>query len=232
MKAVAINGSPRKTWNTATLLKKALQGCRAQGAETEIVHLYDHRYEGCKSCFSCKKLGGRSYGRCGQNDELTPILERVAGADVLLLGSPLYFHTETGAMRSFMERLLFPYLTYTPNNASIFPHPIPTGLIYTMGVTEEQMPAFHQDSSVAASREIMTRIFGGCEVLLCTDTYQFSDYSKYLSTLWDPEAKARRREEVFPQDCERAYALGKGLAGGCRAGAAALSSSGVKLTDR
>jgi hypothetical protein len=47
---------------------------------------------------------------------------------------------------------------------------------------------------------------------LCTDTYQFKDYSKYVSTAWDPEAKARRHKEVFPQDCERAYALGARLA--------------------
>ncbi|MFH0916803.1 MAG: flavodoxin family protein, partial [bacterium] len=71
---------------------------------------------------------------------------------------------------------------------------------------------FHQDTSVAASQGIMTRIFGSCEVLLCTDTYQFKDYSKYLSTAWDPDAKARRRKEVFPRDCERAYELGARLA--------------------
>ena len=152
MKAIAVNGSPRKSWNTATLLKKALQGCRARGAKTEIVHLYDHHYQGCISCFSCKKIGGKSYGRCAQSDELTLILERVAGADILLLGSPFYFHTETGEMRSFMERLLFPHLTYTPTHASIFPRRIPTALVYTMNVTEEQMPLFYQDSSVAASR--------------------------------------------------------------------------------
>jgi len=39
MKAIAINGSPRKSWNTATLLGKALEGAAANGAETEIIHL-------------------------------------------------------------------------------------------------------------------------------------------------------------------------------------------------
>ena len=81
------------------------------------------------------------------------------------------------------------------------------------------MPAFHQDSSVAASRAIMTLIFGHCEVLLCTDTYQFSDYSQYLSTAWDPEAKARRRKEVFPLDRRRAFELGVSLTAGLCQGA-------------
>lgn len=214
MKVIAINGSPRKKGNTAMLLANALSGCSANGAETEMVHLYDHRYQGCTSCFSCKRIGGESYGRCGMRDELSPILDRAAQADILILGSPFYFHTETGEMRSFMERLLFPYLTYTPDHPSIFPRKIPTALLYTMNVTEQDMPAFYQDTSVAASRGVMTRIFGSCEVLLCTDTYQFDDYSKYLSTAWDADVKARRRKDVFPQDCERAYELGARLAAG------------------
>jgi multimeric flavodoxin WrbA len=218
MKAIAINGSPRKKWNTATLLENALKGCRASGAEIEMVHLYSHAYQGCTSCFSCKKIGGKSYGRCAMRDDLSPILDRALQADVLILGSPLYFHTETGEMRSFMERLLFPYLTYTPDHASIFPRKIPTGLVYTMNVPEEYIPAFHQDASVAASQAIMARIFGSCEVLLCTDTYQFRDYSKYVSTAWDPEAKARRHKEVFPQDCERAHQLGARLTAGACSG--------------
>jgi multimeric flavodoxin WrbA len=211
MKAIAINGSPRKRWNTATLLRKALAGAKAKGAETELLHLYDLSYRGCISCFACKKIGGKSYGRCAVRDQLTPVLRKAAEAEVLILGSPIYFHTETGEMRSFLERLLFPYLTYTPGYASIFPGQARTGLIYTMNVTEENLPAYHQDVSTAASRGTMTRVFGNCEVLLSTDTLQFSDYSKYLSTAFDPAVKAKRRQEVFPEDCARAYELGAKL---------------------
>jgi multimeric flavodoxin WrbA len=216
MKAIAINGSPRKKWNTATLLESALSGCQASGAKIEMVHLYDYAYQGCTSCFGCKKIGGKSYGRCAMRDELSPLLDRAMQADVLLLGSPLYFHTETGEMRSFMERLLYPSYSYTPDRASLFPRKIPTALVYTMNATEEEMPTYHQDASVAASRDTMARIFGSCEVLLSTDTYQFKDYSKYLSTAWDPEVKAKRREDVFPQDCERAYELGTRLTAAAR----------------
>ena len=132
MKALAVNGSPRANWNTATLLDETLAGCTSSGADTELVHLYDQHYQGCRSCFACKRIGGPSYGRCCAVDELTPVLQRAADADVLILGSPFYFHTETGEMRSFMERLLFPYLTYTPEHVSLFPGRIPTALIYTM----------------------------------------------------------------------------------------------------
>jgi multimeric flavodoxin WrbA len=208
VKVLAVNGSPRKKWNTATLLEKALDGARESGAGTELVHLYDHAYKGCISCFCCKEIGGKSYGRCVLRDELAPILEQAAEADVLILGSPIYFYGETGEMRSFMERLFFPYVTYTPGYAAIFPRKIPTALIYTMNVTEQNLP----EKTVQITQGVMERVFGECEVLLCTDTYQFDDYSKYVSTAWDANAKAARRQEVFPQDCARAFDLGALLA--------------------
>ena len=60
MKILAINGSPRKTWNTAQMLESALAGCRDAGAETKLVHLIDLNFKGCISCFGCKRLGGRA----------------------------------------------------------------------------------------------------------------------------------------------------------------------------
>ena len=108
MKAIGVNGSPRKKWNTATLLERALEGAGSQGAKTELVHLYDLDYKGCISCFACKKKTGRSYGKCAVRDGLTPLLRKVTQADVIILGSPIYFGTVTGEMRSFLERLFFP----------------------------------------------------------------------------------------------------------------------------
>lgn len=61
MRIVAINGSPRKNKNTATLLKKVLEGAADAFApetiETELVNLYDLTYTGCRSCFACKLKG-------------------------------------------------------------------------------------------------------------------------------------------------------------------------------
>ena len=102
MRAIAVNGSPRKNWNTASLLEHALVGAAKDGAETELVHLYDLDFKGCISCFACKKIGGKSYGRCAVSDGLTPILKKASEADVLILGTPVYFSAETGEMRSFL----------------------------------------------------------------------------------------------------------------------------------
>ena len=212
MNILAINGSPRKKWNTAMLLGSALEGAAAAGATTKLVHLYDYDYKGCISCFECKRLGGKNYGRCAVKDDLKPLLEEAAAADALIFGTPVYFGAETGEMRSFMERMLFPYLTYTPGYASIFPRKIPTALIYDMNVPESDMVERQYDSFLERGRGFMERTFGGCEVLTANDTLQFDDYAKYLCTVWDADAKAKRRKDIFPQDLAKAYALGQRLA--------------------
>ena len=208
MKVIAVNGSPRKKWNTAILLEKALEGAASQGADTELVHLYELSYKGCVSCFSCKTKGGKSYGRCGYKDELTPVLERIEAVDALILGSPIYLGVTTGEMRSFMERLIFPYLTYTDPLQSLFPKKIKTGFIYTMNVTAEEMKKRGYDWHFGLNETFLKTIFGAVESLFCCDTYQFKDYSKMAAERFDAEKKAKRRQEVFPEDCSKAYEMG------------------------
>jgi multimeric flavodoxin WrbA len=208
MKVMAFNGSPRKKWNTATLIAKALQGAASQGAETELIHLYDLNYQGCISCFACKTIGGKSYGKCAVKDELTPILKKVEAADALILGSPIYFCTVSGEMRSFMERLLFPYFTYTNPPQSLFPKKMPTGFIYTMNVTEEQMKELGYRQHFDKNQWFLEVAFGASESIFSFDTYQFKDYSKVLADRFDPDQKAKRRQEIFPQDCEKAFEMG------------------------
>jgi len=212
MKVIAINGSPRKTWNTATLLQHALQGAADQGAETELVQLYDLNYKGCISCLACKARGGKNYGRCAINDELTPLLERVAAADALLMGSPVYFGSVTGELRSCMERLLFPYLTYTVPYGTLFPKQIKVGFIYTMNVTEERSKEFGYEYFIKSNERYAQLLLGPAETLCSFDTCQTEDYSKVVIESFDPVHKHQRQQEVFPQDCDKAYQLGVRLA--------------------
>jgi multimeric flavodoxin WrbA len=214
MKVIAVNGSPRKKWNTATLLEKALEGALSQGANTDLFHLYDLDFKGCISCFACKTKDGKSYGRCAVEDGLTPLLREVGEADVMILGSPIYFGTVTGQMRSFMERLCFPYSTYTDPPGSLFPRKIHTGFIYTLGATEEMAKERGFDRHIAANEMLLARLFGTSESLCSFDTYQFEDYSKVFAPRWDPEMKAKRRAEVFPIDCAKAFEMGVRVAAG------------------
>lgn len=208
MNIIAFNGSPRKEWNTATLLKKALEGAASEGAKTELIHLYDLNYKGCISCFACKEKGGRSYGECVIKDVLKPIFKKVKESDAIIFGSPVYLASVSGAMQSFMERLIFPYIKYTYPPESLFPKKILTGFIYTMGVTEAQMNEFSYNQRFAGIERLLKIIFGSSEMLLCFDTYQFDDYSKFVAPRFNPAEKLKRKKEVFPKDCQKAFGMG------------------------
>ncbi len=211
MKIIAINGSPRKKDNTATLLEKALEGAANKGAQTKLIHLYDLNYKGCLSCFSCKRLGGKSYGKCAVKDDLFDVFDQIEKADALLLGSPIYFGEITGAMRSFLERLFFQYLVYDKAHTVLFPGKLTTGFIFTMNVPEQLLKEIKYDMKFKGYEGILKRFFGAAKTLVVTDTWQFADYSKYETSSIDIDAKAARRRDVFPLDCEKAATLGAEL---------------------
>jgi multimeric flavodoxin WrbA len=209
MTILGINGSPRKKWNTATLLTKALEGAASQGADTELVHLYDLAFKGCTSCFACKIIDGPHNGRCAMKDDLSPILKKIEDeADAVILGTPIYFGAMTGEMRSFMERLLFAPLVYAQPPRSVFPRKIQTGIIYTMNATEEMSAERGYGAMFSSTEATLRMVFGAAETLCCYDTYQFPDYSKVVMEYMDPAKKAARREQVFPVDCGKAFELG------------------------
>lgn len=216
MNVIAINGSPRKNGNTATLLNKALEGAASQGAKTELVNLYDLNFKGCISCFACKLKDGKSYGKCAVKDDLTPIFAKIEEADAIILGSPIYLGNVTGEMRSFIERLVFQYLIYDANYSSLFKKKLAVGLIYTMNLDEKTMQEWGYISVLKGTENMLGRILkapADPEILYVTDTYQFDDYSKYVVTAFDEAHKAKRRQEEFPKDCEKAFAMGAGFAG-------------------
>ena len=212
MKVIALNGSPRKKWNTATLLQKALDGAASVGAQTEMIHLYDLKYRGCISCFACKRKNG-SLGRCAMRDDLTEVLERVTQCDVLLLGSPVYFSNITGEMLSFLERLLFSNMTYNTGHRSTFQGKLSSGFIYTMNVSADMMEKIGYTPLFNHYKSCLERLGGQSEILVSNDTYQFDDYSKYEASMFDEEHKAKVRTEQFPIDCQKAFELGARLAG-------------------
>lgn len=212
MNVYAINGSPRKNWNTVQLLEQALAGAASQGAATELIHLYELDFKGCTSCFACKLKGGGSYGRCAMRDGLTPVLDKLAAADTFVLGSPVYFGTVTGELRSCMERLLFPLFVYARPPQSLFGRKIPTALIYTMNVTEEVMQEYQYPVHFGVNQNYLARIFGQAETLCACETLQFDDYDKYVFDYFDPAERRQRHGQLFPESCRKAFALGVRLA--------------------
>ena len=211
MKALFLNGSPRKNWNTHKMLESAMKGAAEAGAETELIHLYDSAFKGCISCFACKVKGNKTGGLCAFKDTLTPTLEKAHAADVIVIGSPVYFSYPTGSVRSFMERLLFPALRYSAEDRRVLKKTVPTAMIYTMNCPEDMAEQVNYPTLLSPNEQALKMLFGYCETLCAYNTYQFSDYSRYDVTMFNEEDKARQREEQFPKDLRNAFELGKRL---------------------
>ncbi len=215
MKAVLFNGSPRKDWNTDQALQSCARGLREARMETESVRLYDYEYRGCISCFACKVKNSRTNGVCAVRDALRPVLEKAREADIILVGSPVYYNYPTGQVRSFLERLLFPVGTYMWEDGKqvvIRDRVVPTGLIYTMNCPQEMMEDWNYPAILSDTAKTMGQIMGYNELLYIYNTYQFRDYSRYDMNLFREEDKRRYREEHFEDDLQKAYQMGKHLA--------------------
>lgn len=214
VKAMFVNGSPRKQWNTAKMLENAMQGATEAGAECEMVHLYDINFHGCKSCFACKIKNSKTNGVCAIKDDLRPVLERARQCDVLVLGSPVYYSYPTGDLRSFMERLMFPVGTYMYENGkhiTLRDKVIPTAMIFTMNCPEDYMRQIGYPTLLEENTKVMADIFGYSETLYACNTYQFNDYSRYDFNLFSEEDKRHYRDEHFATDLQNARDLGRRL---------------------
>ena len=212
VKALFINGSPRKNFNTAQLLQKAMEGAKEAGAEVEMVNLYDRNlnYKGCMSCFACKVKGGKK-GVCSFPDDLKPIMERAMEADVLVCGSPVYCGYPTAGLRAFMERLIFPAVNYADFRHPVINKPKRSATIFTMNCPDEEVYRANNYHILMDTNAYQLGMFGPTEVLYSFDTYQFNDYSRYDAEGIPAERKAEKRGTQFPMDLDAAYNLGRRL---------------------
>ena len=208
MNILAICGAANKNRNTATMLKYAFDGAMSvYGAAGELIYLYDLSFKGCVGCHSCKLLDESKFARCAVRDDLTPVLEKAIGADVLLIGSPIYFSDVSGETRSFLERYLFPSMTYNKDRSPTYPKRTKVGWVFTMNAPGENYKEYF-----ARLVGTTNRLIGDSEYVLAYQTKQFEDYSKYAATMFDVEMINKRHAEQFPKDCEAAYIMGKRLA--------------------
>ena len=205
MKIVAVNGSPRKGWNTDMLIDEAIKGAESKGAEVQKFDLYKlEKFTGCISCFGCKRKAHE--GECVVKDGLKPVLDAIKEAEALIMGAPNYFSDLCAEFKLFYERLVFPYLTYNKENVCCNKRKIPVLLIMTSNAPDTAyaglLDHYRNDLSV---------FVGPTQVLVSGETLQVNDYSKFDWTFFNPEQRKDRRENVFPQELKRAFELGSAI---------------------
>ena len=89
MRVLFVNGSPNRNGNTAALARVLLTG-----KEHETLNLVD-----------CKLY---SYGQQFADDQFEEILSRMKKADTIVIGSPVYWHNMSGAVRNLLDRFYGP----------------------------------------------------------------------------------------------------------------------------
>lgn len=207
-KIIIIDGGPRKTFNTASMLKKFAEGASSVSTDVEVktVRLYDLDFKGCMGCMACK-IKGKASNVCKFKDALTPVLEEIAEADGLVLGSPNYFGEITGKMRTFLERLAFPWLSY--NDYSITAQKrMPVVLVETQNGTREA----NNCNGYGSMEYCISQALGEPEHLTAYNTYQVKNYDRYELAGFSEEAKRKYREEHWEDDLQSAFDAGQRMA--------------------
>ncbi len=102
MKLTSILGSPRKKGNTSHVLRWVEETLEAQGHVADRINVVDHKVNGCKGCFTCKKFTDRP--GCPQKDDAMDIMARLMASDAILYGSPIYFWGPTAQMKTLIDR--------------------------------------------------------------------------------------------------------------------------------
>jgi len=99
MKVLGISSSPRKTGNTALMVKEVLRGAELEGAETEFLTVSGKKFQPCDGCYSC--IGK---GVCHIEDDMQQVHEKMIEADGILFGVPVYFYSMNAHAKIIMDR--------------------------------------------------------------------------------------------------------------------------------
>ncbi len=207
-KIVIVDGGPRKNMNTASMIKAFVDGVESLGSEVavEVIRLYELNYTGCVSCLVCKVKGSKYHDVCAHKDDLKSALSKAAYADALVLASPIYFSQITAQLRAFIERLIFPWLSYNDYSVKA-PKRIPTAVIYTMNITENRVDMIrsnqeHIEGLLSMALEKPKRIEA-------FNTIQVKNYELYDMAGFSVDDKTKWRNEHWEQDLQKAYEAGK-----------------------
>ena len=102
MKVLLLNGSPHKEGNTAFALQQMQEIFRQNGMETEIIEVGSAMIRGCVGCGSCYKTH-----KCVFEDLVNETAGKLAEADGMVVGSPVYYASPNGTLLSFLDRLFY-----------------------------------------------------------------------------------------------------------------------------
>ena len=103
-KVLVISGTPRLQGNSEVLCEKFAEGAKEAGNSVEMISLRGKKIGFCTGCYACQS------GKCPFMDDTQAIIEKMLAADVLVLGTPVYFYTMCAQLKALIDRsvMVFP----------------------------------------------------------------------------------------------------------------------------
>jgi multimeric flavodoxin WrbA len=95
-----ISSSPRRGGNSDLLCDQFIAGAKETGNHAEKIFLKNKKINYCTGCGTC--LNGEK--SCPQKDDMAEVLNKMIAADVIVMGTPVYFYTMCGQMKTFIDR--------------------------------------------------------------------------------------------------------------------------------
>ena len=102
MNILVLNGSPRKEGNTAAMVDAFAAGAREAGHQVDIVPVCQKKIAGCLACEYCHTKGN---GKCVQQDDMQQVYPLLEQAQMIVLASPVYYHSFTGQLQCAINRI-------------------------------------------------------------------------------------------------------------------------------
>lgn len=102
MKILVLNGSPRPNGNTAAMVAAFADGAKKSGHEVDIINVCQKKITGCLACEYCHTKGN---SKCIQNDDMQDVYPVLEEAEMIVLASPVYYHSFTGQLQCAVNRI-------------------------------------------------------------------------------------------------------------------------------
>ena len=102
MNILILNGSPRTNGNTVAMINAFTEGAKENGHNITIIPVCQKKISGCLACEYCHKQGK---GKCIQQDDMQEVYELLEEAEMIVLASPIYYHSFSGQLQCAINRI-------------------------------------------------------------------------------------------------------------------------------
>ena len=120
LKVLMLNGSPHEKGCTYTALSEIADELKRNGIDSEIIHVGNKPYYGCRGCGACRKnpdLNGCAFGK---DDGINDIIAKAKDSDALIIGSPVHYAAASGSITCVLDRVFYAggkHFAYKPGAA-------------------------------------------------------------------------------------------------------------------